>query len=135
VRAAGFAVTTATLRDVPYVSHAEPFDLVTLPGYGGLDLVPVILKLAPKTLVIVLSGDDRYEALALAAGAHGFVLKGTVTFTASFSCSSTGSASVKGRHRASPVACRGEGRAAFPWHRGLSENRLQGTRDVAALWG
>jgi DNA-binding response OmpR family regulator len=80
LRAAGFAVTTSTLRDAPYVSRAERFDFATVPGYGGLDLVPVIRKLTPKTVVLVLSGDERYEALALAAGADGFLLKGSPNF-------------------------------------------------------
>jgi DNA-binding response OmpR family regulator len=76
LRAAGFEVVLATVRDSPYAAGAENFDLVCLPGTEGLDLLRVIRKLSPGCKVLVLSGDPGYEPLALAAGADAFLLKG-----------------------------------------------------------
>jgi DNA-binding response OmpR family regulator len=79
LRSAGFAVVTAHVYEAEARFGEGRFDLVCLPGRDGVHLVPVIRALDPKVVVIVLSSDPRYEARALAAGAHGFINKGTAS--------------------------------------------------------
>lgn len=63
------------------VVAAFPVDMVILnmfmPELGGIEAVPEILRLQPKTLVVILTThkNERYLCTALAAGAKGYLLK------------------------------------------------------------
>ncbi|GAA0609433.1 hypothetical protein GCM10009547_09390 [Sporichthya brevicatena] len=54
---------------------------LAMPGLGGLEALPLLLAVAPRTRVIVMSGSAVAElgADALAAGARGYVEKGAET--------------------------------------------------------
>lgn len=86
----GFLVTVLTSHDFEVVATVlaeavepqELYDLVCLPGHGGVELVPLIHELHPETVVIVCSGDDAYKTRALEAGADAFALKGQSDFLA-----------------------------------------------------
>lgn len=51
---------------------------VSMPGLGGLDLIPRVASSAPDTAIVVLSGfgADRVSSHALALGADRYLVKG-----------------------------------------------------------
>ncbi len=63
------------------VIASMPVDLVVLnvfmPGLGGIEAVPEILRLQPKVKVVLLSThkNEQYLCTALAVGARGYLLK------------------------------------------------------------
>ncbi len=71
----------ATGEEVLQLCQQNPPDLLLLdlnmPGKSGLDVLPQIRRMHPKTRVLVLTGrtEDAYIMRALQAGAHGYLLK------------------------------------------------------------
>jgi len=63
------------------VIASEPVDLVLLnmfmPGLGGIEAVPEILRLQPNVRIVILTThrNEQYLCTALAAGARGYLLK------------------------------------------------------------
>jgi DNA-binding NarL/FixJ family response regulator len=63
------------------VARRETPDLclldISMPGLNGIDAIPLMLKVSPRTRILVLSmhSGKQYVSEALRAGAHGYMLK------------------------------------------------------------
>jgi two-component system invasion response regulator UvrY len=53
---------------------------LNMPGKSGMEAIPKLQKITPQPKIIALTmmNQDAYQPAALAAGAHGFVSKGSM---------------------------------------------------------
>ena len=72
------ATAEAALAKIPACKPQLVLIDISLPGMNGIDLIRVLHEKYPSMLLLALSGHDEsvYGALAIHAGARGYVMKG-----------------------------------------------------------